>query len=856
MALKIFTEAKPFLKAYMKPFDITEIRMLTSNSCFLTFCISYAINLGKAGETRLTCCSIRSMIGKKISHYKILEELGSGGMGVVYKAEDLKLKRTVALKFVVPRMLRKKEDKERFLREAQTAASLNHPHICTIYHIDEVEDSTFIVMEYVEGQSLKEIIRKGPLEPEKALDFAIQIAEGLEEAHEKNIVHRDIKSSNIMVTSKAQAKIMDFGLAKIVSESQLSETASIVGTVAYMSPEQACGDAIDHRSDIWSLGVVLYEMLSGHAPFQGEHEQLVLHSILNKYHEPITALRSNIPYELERILDKCLEKDPTERYQYANEFLLDLRRLKKETESGIIPRTKPIWQKRRVKKLKNIVVPCIFVFVAAVFISGYFLFDWFKPPAQWKASIAVLPIKDGGPLRENELLCMSTTRQIIFKLTKFSPELRVVPYDSVRNYKDSEKDSIEIGREFGVEYVLVASLVIDGKIIQINVELIDVNTNRNILVIPEKFGGDEIFDIEDEISKKIVNQLGLHFTESGMIAAKKREPKNIEAYNWYIRGMDAIDKMGTLDLEEWYTNVMRMFEKAISLDPNYALAYWGLGSAREAYYVVKKNKIDLELMLEHYEKAYELDPELAETNLALGWAYFYKEDLDKASASFKRALEIEPDSALVNCDVGVFLASIGLFSSAIKYYVRVSQVEPFYVRVYELSAPCNWYIGEFEEGIEQITKAIELEKNSPSIYFEHARNLVMLKEYEKAEQEMAKAVRIQPGSSEERNLQALLFARRGEKDKALRLIERAEKPYQYCITCAYSLLGMRDEAIQNIQLGIDIGFEEVQNYLYSYLLLEKNPCFDNLRDDSRFVRILKKRKDIFEQRIKKVRGLL
>ena len=778
-------------------------------------------------------------------------------MGVVYKAEDLNLKRTVALKFVVPRMLRKKEDKERFLREAQTAASLNHSHICTIYHIDEVEDNTFIVMEYIEGQSLKEIIGKGPLEPEKALDFAIQIAEGLEEAQEKNIVHRDIKSSNIMVTSKAQAKIMDFGLAKIVSESQLTETAAIIGTVAYMSPEQVCGDAIDHRSDIWSLGVVLYEMLSGHVPFQEEHEQLILHSILNKYHEPITDLRSNIPYELERILDKCLEKDPTERYQHADELLMDLMRLKKETESGIIPRAKPIWHKRRVKKLKNIVVPGIFVFVAAVLISGYFLFDWFKPPPKWKASIAVLPIIDGSPLKENELLCLGTTMDIIVKLTKFSPELRVIPFDSVKKHKDSGKDSVEIGKGFKVEYVLVARLLSAGEKIRIYVELIDVNTNRNILVNPEEFGKNEIFVMQDEISKKIVNQLGLHFTESGMIAAKRREPDNIEAYKWYIRGMYTLDKMETFsDLEEWYADVKSMFEKAINLDPNYALAYWGLGSAREAYYVEKKNKIDLELMLKHYEKAYELDPELAETNLALGWAYFYKENLAKASESFKRALEIEPESALINCDVGAFLASIGLFPSAIKYHMKASQVEPSYIRAYGLSASCHWYIGEFEEGIKQVTKAIELEKNSPSLYFEHARNLIMVKKYEKAEQEMAKALRIQADSSEEAYHRALMFASRGEKDKALRLIEEAERPYQYCVTCTYSLLGMRDEAIQNIQLGIDIGFEELQHYLYSYLLLEKNPCFDNLRDDPRFVKILNKRKDVYDQRLKKVKELI
>ncbi len=668
------------------------------------------------------------MVRKKISHYKILEEIGSGGMGVVYKAEDLKLKRTVALKFVVPRMIRKKEDKERFLREAQTAASLNHPHICTIFHIDEVEDSTFIVMEYIEGQSLKELVRKGPLELEKALNFAIQIADGLEEAEGKNIIHRDIKSSNIMVNKKAQAKIMDFGLAKVISESHLTETASIMGTVAYMSPEHASGDAIDHRSDIWSLGVVLYEMLTGELPFQGDHEQLVLYSILNKYHRPLSDLRPTIPGAMERIVDKCLEKDPAERYQHANELLEDLRWLKKETESGVVPRTKPTWKRRRTKKLRKLVVPGVLMFFAVVVISGYFLLDWFKP----KISIAVLPIKDGSPLKENDLLCMSTTRQIIFKLTKFSPNLKVVPYDSVRNYKDSEKDSIQIGKEFDAEYVLVASLFSEGDKIQINVELIDVKTNRNILVIPEDFGGGKIFDVEDEISKRVVDQLGLHFKKSGMAAAKKRQPDNVEA----------------------------------------------------------------------------------------------------------------------------FLASIGLFPSANKYYNKAIQIEPSYLRAYELSSYCHWYMGEFEEGIEKITKVIEMVKNSPGLHFQQARNLIMIEEYEKAEQEMAMVMSIQPEFPELAYLQALLFAARGEKEKALQLIEGVEKPYQYCITSTYSLLGMTDEAIRNIQLGIDVGFEEEQHYLYSYLLLENNPSFDNLRDDPRFLKILKKRKEVHGQRLSITRNLL
>lgn len=797
------------------------------------------------------------MIGKKISHYKILEEIGSGGMGVVYKAEDCDLKRTVALKFVVPRMLRVEKDKERFVREARTAASLNHPNICTIYEIGETEGSTYIVMEYIEGISLKELIGKGPLDLDKALDFAIQIAEGLEEAQENNIVHRDVKSSNVMVTKKTHAKIMDFGLAKIVSESHLTETASIMGTVAYMSPEQACGDAIDHRSDIWSLGVVLYEMLSGQLPFQGDHEQLVLYAILNKYHEPVSALRPGIPAAMERIVDKCLEKDPSERYQNASELITDLRWLKKETESGIVSRTKPTWKRRRAKRIRKLVVPAFLVLAAAVLIAGHFLFDWFWSPVQWKTSIAVLPVKDGSPFKENEPLCMSTTRSMIFKLTKYSPELRVIPYDLVRKYIDSDQGSIEIGKIFEVDYVLVASLVNEGGYIRMDVELIDVKTSRNILAIPGEFGGPEIFDIEDEISKSIVNRLGVHFAEKGMIDAKKREPDNIEAYEWYVKGMDAIDRMETFpDLDEWYTEVMRMFDRAIILDSEYALAYWGKGAALEAYYVKKKNSKDLELMLEHYEKAYELNPELAETNLALGWAYFYKEDLHRASESFKRALDIEPENALVDCDVGVFLASIGLYSSAIEYYVKASQVEPNYIRIYDLSSPCHWYIGEFEKGIEKITKAIELEPNSPDLYFDYAKHLIMLKEYDKAEKQIAIAAGLLPDSSEEKYVRALLFALRGEKEKSLQMIEEAEFSYQYCITCAYAILGMKDEAILNIQMGIEVGFEKVQHYLYSYLLLENNPCFDKLRDDPRFEKILNGRKNIYDQRKKIVKGLL
>jgi len=800
------------------------------------------------------------MIGKKISHYKILEELGSGGMGVVYKAEDTKLKRTVALKFVVPRMLRKDEDKERFLREAQTAASLNHPHICTIYQIEEVGEHTFIVMEYVEGHSLKEMVGKSPLDPEKALDYAIQIAEGLEEAHEKKIIHRDVKSANIMVTPKSQTKIMDFGLAKIVSQSQMAETATIMGTVAYMSPEQACGDPTDLRSDIWSLGIVMYEMLCGHVPFHEEHQQLVLHSILNKYHDSVSSWRSGIPYELERIVDKCLEKSPDERYQNAGELLTDLRRLKRETESGIMPRPKPVWHTRRVRKLKRFIAPGILAFMAVVLLGGYFLFDWFKSSIPWKTSIAVLPMKNLSLQEENEALCLYATKEITRKTASLSNELRVIPYDLTLEHSRQGKSSINIGRDLNVAFILDSTLQSDGDKLKIDADLISVKENR----VKDSFDHEtskqdkiSIFDIQDDISKAIVHDLGINFQEAGLIEAKKGEPKNEEAWKWYVRGLNLIDNRDlSTEPDDWFVLAVEMFTRALELEPDYALAYWGMGAAYEAYYVEKGDEKDRDLAVKNWEKAYELNPGLAEANLGQGWAYFYKEDLEKASKSFKQALEIDPDSPLINSDVGVFLLSVGLYQQSHKYYDMAIQREPLYLRAYELSSPSYWYIGEYEKGYELIKRALELDDNNAKFFLELAKHLIMLKRFEEAENAIQEFENRLPASQQGDLYRALILAHKHKRSEALELIKGTKKPYVYPVTCVYALLGIKDAAIENIRLGIELGFKESQHYLYSYLMLKENPCFDSLRDDPRFKEILDEQRRVYYSRLNQVRDIL
>ena len=277
------------------------------------------------------------VIAKTISHYKILEKLGQGGMCVVYKAEDTKLKREVAIKFLPRQIAASEKERKRFKIEAQAAAALNHPNIATIYAIEEIDDEMFIVMEYIEGQELKDIVGNGrdrSLPIEDVVDYATQIAAGLQAAHEKDVTHRDIKSANIMVTDKGQVKIMDFGLAKVAGGQHLTKSGMTVGTVAFMSPEQAQGIAVDRRTDIWALGVVFYEMLTGEQPFKGDYEQAVIYSIMNEEPEPLTGLRTGVPLELERIVDKCLEKQASARYQHADELIVDLQRVRRDSHSG------------------------------------------------------------------------------------------------------------------------------------------------------------------------------------------------------------------------------------------------------------------------------------------------------------------------------------------------------------------------------------------------------------------------------------------------------------------------------------------------------------------------------------------
>jgi TolB-like protein/tRNA A-37 threonylcarbamoyl transferase component Bud32 len=398
--------------------------------------------------------------------YQIIQELGRGGMGVVYKAQDTKLKRTVALKFLPQELTHLSEVKERFMREAQAAAALDHPHICTVYEFDEVEDKTFISMAYIDGQSLKKRIESGPQELDDALRISIQTAEGLQEAHKKGVVHRDIKSANIMVTEKDQAKIMDFGLARVTGTTMMTKEGTTMGTIAYMSPEQARGEELDNRTDIWSFGVVLYEMFSGQLPFKGEHDQAIVYSILEEKPKSITELRPEMPASIDQVVAKALEKDLDKRYQTIDEMLDDL----KSISDGIVPEEIKA-RLRRAKLLKRKRAILYAGAAAFLIIATLVVLSLFMGRAEAIDSIAVLPLENMTGDSEQEFFVDSVTDELIGQLAQIGA-LRVISRRSVMEYKGVEKSLPEIARELNVDAVVEGTVSQVSDNVRIRVQLI------------------------------------------------------------------------------------------------------------------------------------------------------------------------------------------------------------------------------------------------------------------------------------------------------------------------------------------------------------------------------------------------
>ena len=640
--------------------------------------------------------------------YTIIEALGRGGMGVVYKAKDTKLKRTVALKFLPPELTHTPEVHERFTREAQAAAALDHPNICTVYEFDQADETSFISMAYIEGQSLKKKIESGPLELEEALGIAEQVAEGLREAHKKGIVHRDIKSANIMVTERGQAKIMDFGLARVTGTTLLTQEGTAMGTIAYMSPEQARGEEVDNRTDIWALGVVLYEMLSGKLPFKGEHEQAIVYAILKEKPEPIISLKPDIPASIEQVVSKALEKDVDKRYKQVEELLDDL----KSISAGIVPEEiKVRLRKEKLRKRKRAIIYAGAACLVIIFVVlGFTLL---KGPAETIDSIAVLPLENltGNP--DQDYFVDGVTDELIGQLSQISGLRRVISRTSVMGFKDTDKSLPEIAQELNVDAILEGTVYQIGDNVSIKLQLFDaLPEERSLWTKRYDRPKTDVLVMYNEIASAIADNIQVKLTADETSRFAGARQVNPQAYEAYLKGMSHLYKFTPPELDA----ALHYFEQALDTDPDYPLAYTGI-----SWVWIGRNQMGLVIpseatpkAKEAAQRALELDDTLAEVHYTWACIKTWMDwDWEGGEQAFKRALELEPNHAEALVYYSNLLCYMDRLDEALEKAEQAMELDPLNSVIMTISASVFEYLRRFDDSIELSQNALQTSPNDP-----------------------------------------------------------------------------------------------------------------------------------------------
>jgi TolB-like protein/predicted Ser/Thr protein kinase len=640
--------------------------------------------------------------------YQLIEELGRGGMGVVYKAEDTKLKRTVALKFLPPELTHIPDVKDRFMREAQAAAALDHPNICTVYEFDEAEEKTFISMAYVEGQSLRKKLESGPLKLDEALRIATQVAQGLQIAHRKGIVHRDIKSANIMVTEDNQAKIMDFGLARMSGGTLITKEGMTMGTVTYMSPEQAQGEEVDHRTDIWSFGVVLYEMFGGQLPFKGEQDQAVVYSILNKKPKPLAELRSEIPVSIGQVVDKALEKNPDKRYQQIDELLDDL----KSISAGIVPEEiKARLRKDKLLKRKRSIIYA--GTVGLVIVIAVLALTLFTGRAEAIDSVAVLPLENLTGNKEQEFFADGATDELIGQLAQISGFRKVTSRTSVMKYKTTDKSLSEIAQELNVDAVIEGSVLQAGDRVRIQVRLIDaLPEEKNLWAETYERSKADVLMMYSEMARSIADVTQVKLTAEETIRLTNARQVNPKAYEAYIQGRLHWHMLTPQDIE----TARQHFETALAKDPNFALAHTGIARVwavragfglvpfQEAYPKAKAAA----------EKAMELDKTLAETHYVMALIKMGLEwNWEDAETEYRKALELNPNFPDAHAYYSHLLSSMGRIDEALPHIERAIEIDPFEALFHGSYAIVLQYLRRFDDSIAAARTGLALQPGHP-----------------------------------------------------------------------------------------------------------------------------------------------
>ncbi|HUI65796.1 MAG TPA: protein kinase [Bacteroidota bacterium] len=762
--------------------------------------------------------------------YKTLQEVGRGGMGIVYKAEDLKLHRIVALKFLPEDLTAQGEDIARFEREAEAISSLNHPNIATIYDVDEVEGRKFLTLEFISGGTLKSKVKQLHSEGKEipiseVVEYGIQIADGLAYAHRHGIVHRDIKSDNVMMTDEGKVKITDFGLAKLHGTIHVTRTGSTVGTLGYIAPEQLRGEDIDHRADLFSFGVVMYEMVALRLPFRGEHEAALTYSIANEDPVSVRTLKKELPLELDRIIMKCLQKDRMSRYQNAEEIAADLRGLQQKAASPETPGS-------RVRRTR-----LSWIVVAAITVIGAVGIIMFLPTSHIteanSKTIAVLPFANMNGNPEEEFFSDGMTEDILTQLSKIA-DLSVISRTSVMQYKATKKNIHEIGRELNAGVILEGSVRRAGDQVRIVAQLIDVKSDKHLWADTYDREYKQVFAIQSEIAQKIASSLQAKLSMAEKERLSNPSTTNVEAYNAYLQGRYFVDLQTKEDLEK----AVGCFERVMKLDPNYARAWAGMATAHrsqadEGYVPVEDGYAKAR---KEIEKALELDPNLAEAHAIIGgMKRHYDWDWPGAEASLKRALDLDPGNTTAMLGLAELNADLGRFDEAITLYRKAITLDPLRTGAYIELSDITYCVGRLEEAEGAASKGLLLNPHYP---WAHEMLGEIYLGQSKLEEAIAEMQRETNDGYRFEGLALVYHAMRKIKEADSALTEFI-KGYQdvdaYQIAEVFSYRGESDKAFE----WLDRAYTQRDPGL---VFLKIDPLLVDIRKDPRYMKLMKKMK--------------